>query len=384
MNLIVTKQIADTRYMLGAAETASGHYKQIKATFPGGDEYKIFAEPIILDGGFKISWMTDYPGTPICYNSLSDEEKALARDLLSEKIKKLLSAVKKFNDNNIVDFMYKCIEIPGMSDVYLVRKNGEDNVVITQWGFVNDTPGAEKGLLYKILNVKKIPMNFSVVYSDSEQPAPFEDIIFEFDGNTISAKSDENGKIVLEKVKENSFVKAFEPDGEQRINMQTFTCYEDGKYKIKVTPKPDMLFIVTNQKQQPLSGFEFIFEYNGSQVNAISNAEGKITLNRIKSGTTVRAYQIVNQQQDNVNTFVCNPQTPFYPIVVNIEEVVVKEPETHNMRFKVTDEKNNIVANAEVTVKYNGKTEVLHTDENGYAVLLNVPPGTQVEVKAKK
>ena len=37
-----------------------------------------------------------------------------------------------------------------------------------------------------------------------------------------------------------------------------------------------------------------------------------------------------------------------------------------------------------VTVKYNGKTETLFTDAEGYAELKDVPLGTQVEARAKK
>ena len=36
------------------------------------------------------------------------------------------------------------------------------------------------------------------------------------------------------------------------------------------------------------------------------------------------------------------------------------------------------------TVKYNGKTETLFTDAEGYAELKDVPLGTQVEARAKK
>jgi hypothetical protein len=59
-------------------------------------------------------------------------------------------------------------------------------------------------------------------------------------------------------------------------------------------------------------------------------------------------------------------------------------PQTHNMRFKVIDEKGNVVKSAEITVKYNGKTETLFTDAEGYAELKDVPIGTQVEARAKK
>ena len=59
----------------------------------------------------------------------------------------------------------KCIEIPDMNDIYLIKNQGDKNVVLTQWGFISDMPGAEKGLLEKIINTKKIPMVFNVVFN---------------------------------------------------------------------------------------------------------------------------------------------------------------------------------------------------------------------------
>ncbi|MCQ2973798.1 MAG: carboxypeptidase-like regulatory domain-containing protein [Bacteroidales bacterium] len=387
MNVIANKDLNNVRYMLGSAETAKGFYNQIKATFPSSDEYKIFAEPIIMEGGLKIAWSAEYEGKGVCYDRLTEEDQSIARNILSESIKKLIDKVKLFNDDTITDFMYKCIEIPGMNSVYMLRKNGDTHVVLTEWGFVLDTPGAEKGLLNKLINTRKIPMRFQVVYNDDMTPAPFEDIIFEYEGKNMSAKSDENGVIVLEKIKEDSYIKAFEPDGDQKINMQGFTCYEEGQYQIKVTPKGNMLFEVTDQNHNVLSGQEFIFEYNTEKVKGVSDAEGHITINKVKNGVTVKAYQEKDGAQENINTFISDRKVEKYPIVIVIEEVVETPPpppETRNMRFKVVDEKNNIVKSAAVTVKYNGITKTLMTDENGYAELQDVPLGTQVEVKAKK
>ena len=388
MNIIATKDLNNIRYMLGAAETAKGVYNQIKATFPNSDEYKIFAEPIILENGAKIAWASNYDGKGVCYDHLSEEDQSIARDILSASIKKLLDKVKEFNDQSITDMMYKCIEIPGMNDVYMIRKNGETKVVIAEWGFVLDTPGAEKGLLYKILNTRKIPMKFTVVYSDDLSIAPFEDIIFEYEGKPLSSKSDENGIIVLEKIKEDSYIKAFEPDGDQKINMQGFTCYEEGAYTIKVTPKGDMLFEVTDQNKNPLSGKEFIFDYNNQKIKAISDADGHMTLKKVKNGVTVQAYQEGESGRENQNTFVSDRKIEKYPIVIEIKEELPPPPPppppARKMRFKVIDEKNNVVKSAEVIVKYNGITKTLFTDADGYCELEDVPIGAVVEAKAKK
>lgn len=385
MNVIATKIISDIRYLMGSATTAPNMYRQIKATFPDSDVYKIFAEPIVLEGGRKISWSSSFPGTAVNYQKLSDEDKSLAQDILSKEISNLMNAIKKFDDNNIVEFITNCIEIPNMEDVYIVNDQGTKHAVITQWGFVNDTPGAEKGLLAKFINIRKIPMKFQVVYNDDLTPAPFEDVLFEIDGKPASGKSDENGIITLEKVKENAFVKAWEADDKEKANIQTYTCYDDGNYKVKVSPKGTMNFLVVDQNDNPLHSLTFNLEYNGQTEKAVSNAEGQMKLERVKNSTQVVAYQLTESgSKDNVNTFIYDRKTPNYKIVVFVETIKVEEPKTHNMRFKVIDEKNNVIKSAEVIVKYNGITKTLITDAEGYAELTDVPIGAVVEAKAKK
>ena len=75
MNIIATKFLNDIKYLLGSALTAPNMYRQIKAAFPGSDVFKIFAEPVVLEGGRKVSWVSQYSGNAVNYNYLSDEDK---------------------------------------------------------------------------------------------------------------------------------------------------------------------------------------------------------------------------------------------------------------------------------------------------------------------
>ena len=70
MNIIATKIITDIRYLMGSTITAPNMYRQIKATFPESDVYKIFAEPIILEDGVKIAWASPYEGSAVNYQHL--------------------------------------------------------------------------------------------------------------------------------------------------------------------------------------------------------------------------------------------------------------------------------------------------------------------------
>lgn len=393
MNIIATKFLNDIKYLLGSALTAPNMYRQIKAAFPGSDVFKIFAEPVVLEGGRKVSWVSQYSGNAVNYNCLSDEDKSLAQDILSNDIGKLIAETKNFDDSSITDFIYKCIEIPGMEDVFIIDDDGKKHAVIIEWGFVNDVPGAEKGILTKLINIRKIPMKFQVVYNDDLSIAPFEDIIFEIGGKQLSGKSDEQGILVLEKIKENAFVKAWEATEKDKTAPQTYTCYENGTYKIKVTPKGDMVINVVDQNDKPLYDKEFTFEYDGNTIKAVSDADGRIMLQKVRNMVTVTAYQLNGEGvKENVNTFVFNRSSRNYKIVIFVEPepvpVVeppkVEEPKVRNMRFKVIDEKGAVIKSAKVTIKYDGIKKELLTDSDGYVELQDVPVGAVVEAKAVK
>jgi len=382
MNSIITKELKDVRYALGSAETAKSRYNQIKGTFPEGNEYRIFAEPIIQ--GNRFTWTTEYQGTILNYTQLTPQEQSNAKDLLTAQIKKLLGAAKSYEDNSLSEFLMKCIEIPDMKDIFIVRHNAEDKVVLTQWGFMSDTPGAEKGLLEKIINAKRVPMIFNVIYQDETIAAGIE-IHFEFEGKKEIHKSDQNGRITIDKVKVDSFLKAYELEKDQPTNLNTFTCYEYGTYQIKVLQRFDMKFKVIDSNQKILSGERFYFSFNQDEETITSDGSGIMLLPKMKLETEVKVYQLKENKEENTNRFICQKDKDEYLIIIQVPviEVPVIEQKNYKMRFKVVDDKDNIIPSAEITVKYNGKTEKVFTDEFGYAEIEGVEPGTQVNVIAK-
>ena len=95
-------------------------------------------------------------------------------------------------------------------DIYIIKTSTSDQAVITRWGFLADTPGAEKGIINKFVNAIRVPMIFDVRYIENEKPAADEQFIFEFEEKKEIATSDDQGKIILESVKVDSFVKAYQ------------------------------------------------------------------------------------------------------------------------------------------------------------------------------
>ncbi len=389
MQHISSKEVVDVRYTLGSPESAAGMFNQLKATFPEGKEYRLFAEPIISGG--KIMWMTEYEGSLLNISQLSDEQQSNVKNLLTEKIKKLIVAAKQYDETKLVEFLYKCIEIPSLKDIFVVRNNNIDQVVLIQWGFLSDVPGADKGILDKIINAKKVPMVFKVRYED-ETIAKGVEVSFEFEGKKEIHRSNEEGVIMLEEVKIAGYVKAYELYQNQAINMQGYTCYEYGDYVITVMLRLDMLFRVKGSNDLPMPNEKFLLKYDESETELTTNESGEFMLPQVPSGKQVSAWQTEEGKIINSNNFIADKEKEFYLIVIEIpeEEVVappspvVEEEKTHDMKFKVIDNKNNVIADAEVKVRYGTNTQTLFTDSEGYAVLKGVELGTKVEVVAYK
>ncbi|MBO7565664.1 MAG: hypothetical protein J6T60_01000, partial [Bacteroidales bacterium] len=109
--------------------------------------------------------------------------------------------------------------------------------------------------------------------------------------------------------------------------MQTYNCYPDGKYTIKVIPKGDMKVQVVDQEGNIQSGVTFLFDYNGNTIQAVSNADGMITIEHIKNGTKVEAYQNGETgTRENVNVFIFDRKTPLYKIVLPVIKVAEPTP----------------------------------------------------------
>lgn len=389
MAVLLHKKIENVRYLFGSPETSQSRFNQIKRTFEESKMYQLFSEPVYSQPTSTIIWSTEHEGTFVSYQKLSPTDQMVAQKLLTASIQNILNAAKQYNDNTLIDFIYQCIEIPSMDNVYLVRGKAGDKVVITQWGFISDAAGDERGLLAKIIAVKRVDVSFTVVYEDNKnEPAQGQKFFFEFEGQTQAQISDNEGKINLKEVRVDDQIIVYQKNGENKTLEQSFYCYENGKYVLEVPRLIDMNFIVINQHEQPVAGQAFTFNIEGTETTLTSDASGKIILPKIKFGQSVDAYQLKENQKTNEQSFVCqkDPNEKYYLKVV-VEEVkppVIEPPkeEKYKMQVKVLDPENNIVPNAKVTLKYLGKTVEKVTDENGYVYLDDVKPNTKVEVKA--
>jgi len=391
--ILLTKETRNQRYLLGSPQSAPDIFRQIRGTLADSDLWTLFAEPVVLEGGARIAWRSAINGKATCYQRLSNEDKGFAKSELRRQVTCLQEKARTFSDPALEELLTNCIEVPNADSLYIVDNGGKKNVVIAQWGFVMDMPGAEKGLINKFIEGKKVPMEFHVYYlKDGKRipgiPAPNAEVVFHIDKRPFATvRSDAQGIIVLEGVKEEAKVSAYDSDDTGFQNPQEFVCYEFGKYDVFVPQKGNMEFRIVDQHGNPLPGMEFVFEYGAKSDKYASDAQGKIILSNMKNGDQVDAYQYSgsSEARNNFNSFVYDMSTEYYTIVVQVEEPPVPEgPELGDVHIKVLDNKDQVAPGATVTVWYLDKKEVYTSDADGFIHIKDVPVGTSFKVEAKK
>ena len=102
---IITTDISQIRPVFadGAGENIK-RYTQLKQMFRTGKEYAVLAEPM-LDGPNKITWHTEFEGTPAPFNKLTEDEREAAKGRI------------KFQVNQLYKSVFKQLDRSDMSDV---------------------------------------------------------------------------------------------------------------------------------------------------------------------------------------------------------------------------------------------------------------------------
>jgi len=180
MQTLERKKIENVRYLFGSPSTVKSRHNQLVRSFAESKDLDIFALPVFDEATNTIIWTTNFEGNIINFSKLSPTDQAVAKKLLSKSIQKIIQKAKEFSNQDLIEFVYNCIEIPSLNNIYLVRNGAEDSVVLTEWGFVSDIPGMEKGLLAKIINIKRADMIFNIVYKDTNNPASNQKFYFEY------------------------------------------------------------------------------------------------------------------------------------------------------------------------------------------------------------
>ena len=383
-----SSNLTNKKYLFGSREQAHERYHQLKKVFLQNNDYMFFAEPVFSASRDRIDWFTEIEGQFLNFNNLTLQDKGELKNLVSRQTNYLLSLVKSYNNPQLENLVKTCLEIPEENDIFVVRTpSGEKRIVLTMWGFINDIPGSDKGIIGHILSLR-VPMKFFLKYHDN-QPATDIGVLFRIDNEERTIHSNYEGIIQIENVKIDLEIEAVPQTPNSELAVYKFRCVENGIYEIVLFKYVEILLhVVGSVSGKPKANERFVISIAGEKKEFVTNEDGKIVVPKVLTGKEFHISHIdKNGNHLSIKTFTASETNREHFItiheeVVEIPPVIVETPPEYKMRIKVIDPKNNIVPGSEVEVVFKDKKERHITGEDGCIVITGVEPGTKVKVTA--
>ncbi|MCQ2252000.1 MAG: hypothetical protein MJZ61_00975 [Bacteroidales bacterium] len=368
---IITTDISAIRpvFAEGAGENIQ-RYAQLKKMFQQGMEYAVLAEPM-PDGPNKITWHTEFEGTPAAFSKLTEDEQIAAKTKIKNQVNKLYKAVYKQlyrNQPGDVEDMLRvvdsCLEIPDYDNIYRIqRHDGSCNFVLIKWGFNSDDPNAPTALLRKLIPTRVDTVKIKVI--KNTKVATNEAITVVYNGKSADLSTDSKGYVFLEDIPLGDKFSAYAQD---KATITDYVCDGSDEYHLLIgTKSADMNFFLSDGKGTPLADAEVSFTYDGRTYFETTDTNGRICLRDIAEGT-----EVVCKQRNNSQAFICDANTKQYDFhgsrpVAELEVAVLAD-------------NGEAVPGINVKLKFNGKDLTVSTDRNGRVSIDNMPPDTEFEI----
>ncbi|MBQ4407130.1 MAG: carboxypeptidase regulatory-like domain-containing protein [Bacteroidales bacterium] len=369
---IITTDISQIRPVFadGAGENIK-RYTQLKQMFRTGKEYAVLAEPM-LDGPNKITWHTEFEGTPAPFNKLTEDEREAAKGRIKFQVNQLYKSVFKQlyrSDMSDVADMFgvidSCIEIPDYDNIYRIQKpDGKSNYVLIKWGFISDDFNAQTELVKKLVPTKVDTVRIKVI--KNTKVAPNEPVTVIYKGRKLELTTDGKGYVVLEDIPLGDKFSAYAEDKDSTTD---YICDGSDEYHLLIgTRSADMNFVITDASGQPIADTDVSFTYDGRTYFETTDSQGRIRLRDIAEGTVVEC-----KQRNTAKSFVCD---------INQREYLFEgERPVAEIDVAVMNENGEGVPGIDVKFTYNDKSLSVSTDRNGKVSIDNMPPDTEFEIE---
>ncbi|MBQ5453594.1 MAG: hypothetical protein IIT56_11470 [Bacteroidales bacterium] len=369
---IITTDISAIRpvFSEGTAENIK-RYTQLKKMFHHGREYSVLAEPM-LDGPQKITWHTEFEGTPQPFSSLSEEEKKAAKGILKYQVNKLYKAVFKQLYRNSMDdvadmfsILDSCIEIPDYDNIYRVlNTDGKSKYVLIKWGFISDDFNAQSELVKKLVPTAVDTVKIKVI--KNQKAAQGESVVVVYNGKPSPLTTDSKGFVFLEDIPLGSNFSVETPDKEV---ITEYLCDGSDEYHFLIgTQSLDMNFVVRDSDGVAITDTEISFTYDGRTYFETTNSKGEILLKGIPEGT-----EVIVKQRNIKETFTCSADTSEYKFTGS-------RP-TAEIDVAVISDKGEFLPGIEVKFTYQDKENTIITDRNGRVSSDKFPPETEIKIE---
>ncbi len=255
---------------------------------------------------------------------------------------------------------YACVEDIPLGDKFTAETDEENSLV----EFTCD--GSDE--YHVLIGTKSADMVFKIV-DKNNKPIPGASVSFTFEGKTFNEIADQNGKITLHDIPENTEILA-----RQDNISQSFVCdpQRDEYIFNGSSPSAEIEALIITENGEPVDNVDILVEYNDSRHSLCSDKNGKIQLDNLPVNCDISI--TCNDHDFNRASISFTTQEG-----LNMAELKVKKKTTEGkMTIKVIDDHGGIISNSLIRCEFDDfKTEIV-TDENGEIVIEKVPFDTEV------
>jgi|GEM_PF-3882126 len=376
----MTKQIAQTtlreKKKLLSQESKTA-YQALKGTLSTSGYHTLFAEPILTSDQKSMLWFTDLQGDVKPFADLSAEDKAQARHILGEQIEKIYQLSKQYENESLRELIQTALIIPNEEAIFIIYQDNQLHVVLTQWGYIQDTPNANTDILRKFIEIPRYILVFIVQYEDGTAlPAiSFKTILKGILDKVCTTDTQGSFAVEVSEGKE-----LFIEEIKKRYK-NSFLATKSKNIVITLPyPTEDMRFEIwdTNDVLIPNSIWEF--NYAGQTISHTSDNHGCIILPRVWFGTAIKVYQNKEGKEVYLQSYMSTEGQ-------DVSIVRLPTIPKRDMLFRVLKQ-NKPIVEALLTLQYidteTQQEKIIPTNESGEYIWTQVPLDIKVKAVATK
>lgn len=383
MKHISTSSLSDLKSVFNSADDNVHFYKVLKNAFNINDFGVELAQPSIRQNSGQIIWKAD---TVLDFSTI-DSADGLVREEAGQMMRQAFEAFDakiKGVKNFPAEISSKIKEIPSASSVLVARSDNGLKVVITNWGFLEDTLDRNSGILESLFPA---PSYSILVRALSETDVPFSGKTVKLESASKNSNdiSDVNGYARMGGLTRGERFSL--KDGNDRLLAADLVADGTREYIVRFPKEIKLKIQAVNSNHDPLAFQNF--EFNSDTIGKFefsTDGSGEYTIDHPVSVSDFQIYYNGNEvytdkipNEDKLIRLTIDPPEDSVISIVEDEEPYIideLEPLTIPVNVKFTNFWNRPIKNQAFTISDNTEESVKAvTNDIGEASITALSPG---------
>jgi hypothetical protein len=282
-------------------------YEQVRGLFEHGHD-ALFAEPLVTGTPRdQITWYGGYPGAFQPLNELSGDERQRALTALQAQVSQLYRDLIRYvrrgpgqydraQYRTLRQSLDSFLEIPNLSNVLVFSTPEGPRVTLTNWGFSEDQPNADREVLRRLVSFGVSPVLLQAQYRGASTVAANEELRVEYEGRQQTLLTDASGQLRLEDVPLLSELTVYQVDAQgQRANVNPVLVDERDPAEpypvwLQRLSYPMHFRVVDRRTGRDVPNRSVRLDYQNRQAALQASASAHLTLTDAPYGETVTCY----------------------------------------------------------------------------------------------